>query len=404
MGIFFKNEQYDFQALRGISLTSSGQADICEVLSTCERIKNGKCDSWLSEWTKTADAFRKFGEESLKLNCHESASHSFLRASNYYRIAEFYLNYGCDMELMKKIDKSCTECFNFGIQYSKYDIKPVNIPFERTSLPAHFYKYDSKQNVPTIIALSGNDGTKEELYAIGVCAIERGMNCLILDGPGQGEAIRQRGIPFRYNTETVMAAAIDYLLLHTNVDPGKIIVWGESLGGYFAARAAAFEHRIALCIANGGINDCIAYGKMSGMSIERRNSLFHLLRKNSKRFNRIIKFFMKRSVNMDWIIRHGLFTFQVKTPTEYILSYEPYLLTEGIASKITCPTLITDCENEVNFRKQPEIVYNMLKCPKEYMLFTHEECGGYHCEAGGRLYANDRIFNWIEKTLNDVSN
>lgn len=404
MGIFFRDKQFEFQALRGISLTSSKQADICEVLSTCEKIKNGDCDSWYSEWSKTADRIRKFGEESLKSKYEESASHAFLRASNYYRIAEFYLNYGCDMELMKKIDNLCTQCFNLGVKYGKYNIKSVDIPFEGTSLPGHLYKADSKQNVPTIIAISGNDGTKEELYAIGVCAIKRGMNCLILDGPGQGEAIRRRGIPFRHNTETVITASIDYALENINVDPEKIIVWGESLGGYFVERASAFEHRIAACIANIGINDCIAYGKMSGMNIEKRNFLFNLVKNHSKVINWILKFIMKRSVNMDWVVRHGMFTFQVETPAEYLLAYEPYILTEDIASKITCPTLVTDCEDEINFRKQPKIVYDMLKCSKEYMYFTHEEGAGYHCEAGARLYTNDRIFNWIEKTLYGESN
>jgi hypothetical protein len=308
------------------------------------------------------------------------------------------------MELMTKIDNLCTQSFNLGVKYGKYDIISINIPFEATSLPGHFYKADLKQNVPLIIAISGNDGTKEELYAIGVCAIKRGMNCLILDGPGQGEAIRRRGIPFMYNTETVITAAVEYALQNINVDPQKIIIWGESLGGYFVERAAAFDHRIAACIANTGINDCIAYGKMSGMNIKKRKFLFNLVKKHPKCVNWITKFIMNRSTNMDWVVRHGMFTFQVKTPAEYFLSYEMYLLTEDIASKITCPTLVTDCEDEVNFRKQAKIVYNMLKCPKEYMYFTHEEGTGYHCEVGARLYTNDRIFNWIDKTLYGKSN
>ena len=61
MGLFFKNKHFDYQALRAIATAPVGQADICEITSTCNRIKNGDCISWCAEWKKTADRIRKFG-------------------------------------------------------------------------------------------------------------------------------------------------------------------------------------------------------------------------------------------------------------------------------------------------------------------------------------------------------
>lgn len=209
---------------------------------------------------KTADRLYGFAESCLKDGFKTSASESFLRASNYYRTAEFYLNYGCDKDFMIKVNELSTKSFNLAVQYGPYDIKPVEIPFENTSLPGHFYNAHLK-NAPTVIAISGNDGTKEELYGIGISALSHGMNCLTFDGPGQGEAIRRRNIPFRYNYETAVTPAVDFLLNNLpadSIDPKKIVLWGESLGGYFAPSAATFEKRICACVANGGLYDCLS--------------------------------------------------------------------------------------------------------------------------------------------------
>lgn len=393
MGTFFRNKHFDYQALRAIAGSPAGQADICEVTSTCRRIKNGNCASWRSEWEKTADRIRKYGEECLSAGFPISASESFLRAANYYRTAEFYLNYGSSKEDMDRINQWSTACFNAAVQNGPYHIEPVEIPFEGTSLPGHFYYADMKKTVPTVIALSGNDGTKEELYAVGIGAVKRGMNCLAFDGPGQGETIRRRGIPFRPNYESAVSPAIDFVLQDASVDPDNIILWGESLGGYFAPRAAAFESRISACVANGGLLDCLS------LDPRKRGSILNRVRRHPAVVNLLAGFLMKMSVAFDWRCRHGFLTFGVTAPADYVLKYEPFTL-EGVAQKITCPVLVIGNEDDKKaWQKQAALLYDALQCPKEYLYFTNQESAGSHCQAGCRVYANDRIFNWIETTL-----
>lgn len=296
---------------------------------------------------------------------------------------------------MIKVNELSTKSFNLAVQYGPYDIKPVEIPFENTSLPGHFYNAHLK-NAPTVIAISGNDGTKEELYGIGISALSHGMNCLTFDGPGQGEAIRRRNIPFRYNYETAVTPAVDFLLNNLPadlIDPKKIVLWGESLGGYFAPRAAAFEKRICACVANGGLYDCLS------LNPKKRDNILNSVRKHAKGFNIIGRILMKMSVALDWRCRHGFATFLVDTPADYLLCYEKYCL-DGAASKISCPVLVIGNENDKKaWRDQAEILYDSLECPKDYLLFKNDEGAGYHCEIGCRIYGNDRIFNWIEKTL-----
>jgi 2,6-dihydroxypseudooxynicotine hydrolase len=50
-------------------------------------------------------------------------------------------------------------------------------------------------------------------------------------------------------------AVVDYALERPEVDAERSAIWGTSLGGYYAPRAAAFEKRIKACIALGGPYD-----------------------------------------------------------------------------------------------------------------------------------------------------
>lgn len=108
---------------------------------------------------------------------------------------------------------------------------------------------------------------------------------------------------------------------------------------------------------------------------------------------------MKMSVAFDWRFRHGFLTFGVDTPAEYVLSYKNFCL-DGVTSKISCPVLVIGNESDKKaWNTQSKILYDKLECPKDYLFFTNNEGAGYHCQVGCRIYANDRIFNWIEKTI-----
>ena len=82
-------------------------------------------------------------------------------------------------------------------------------------------------------------------------------------GPFSGQSVHFRHVApepkayalNRYDYEVPSTAALEYLLSRSDVDPDRIAVVGLSLGGYRAARAAAFEHRFAGGVAWGAIWD-----------------------------------------------------------------------------------------------------------------------------------------------------
>ena len=107
---------------------------------------------------------------------------------------------------------------------------------------------------PTLLAHGGYDSTVEELFFYrGEAARRHGWNCLIFDGPGQGSALRVNKLPFRHDWEAVVTPVVDFAHSLRGVDPERIALLGMSMGGYLAPRAAAFEQRIAACVACDGV-------------------------------------------------------------------------------------------------------------------------------------------------------
>jgi dipeptidyl aminopeptidase/acylaminoacyl peptidase len=56
----------------------------------------------------------------------------------------------------------------------------------------------------------------------------------------------------------VVTPVVDQVLGLPAVDPELIALLGISFGGYLASRTAAFGHRLAAFIANGGVFDFMA--------------------------------------------------------------------------------------------------------------------------------------------------
>jgi pimeloyl-ACP methyl ester carboxylesterase len=406
MKVVFQDEQLSFQTLRLLREVSSGQSDVNEVIDTVQKIQEGSYESWCEEWTKTAHRIRNYAEDFLANGHFASAAATFLRASNYYRAAGFYrgimLIDGCSDETkhkLEQLDSDSLECFSKVIQYGKPSIEPIQIPYENASLPGHFYRVLSEEDyqaAPTLVMMTGYDGAKEEMYGYALTALNRGMNCFAFEGPGQGEMIRKKGIPFRPDWENVVTPVIDYLIEELGVNPDKIILWGESMGGYLAPRAAAFEHRIAACVANSGVYDFMGARGPKGMD---RNTYFELISSAPEaEFEATLKKQMASSAQMSWALKHGMYVFQAKNIKDYFLKAKDYYL-GGIAQQIQCPTLITDSENENNFPGQAKRLFESLCCPKNYLLFTKEQGAAEHCEEGAKIFANDCIFSWIEDTL-----
>ncbi|MGW2255457.1 alpha/beta hydrolase family protein [Kitasatospora sp. NPDC001660] len=95
---------------------------------------------------------------------------------------------------------------------------------------------------PVVLVVPGMDSGKEEFHAVVEALLARGAAVLALDGPGQG-ALAATSAP-EPDYHRVVGRVIDALAGREGLDLDRIAVIGLSLGGYYAATAAAHEPRV----------------------------------------------------------------------------------------------------------------------------------------------------------------
>ncbi len=390
---FFESHLYSFQSLRAVAAATSGGADIGECLSAINKIEDGDDESWFKAWN---DLAKRVEAEALEMEAkgHDvSAASAFLRVSNYYRTSEFFLHTNPDDPRILESWGRNKACFLKGIKGKP--ITEVEIPFEGTTLPGYLCLAGEKKG-PLLIVQTGFDGTAEELYfSVAQSALKHGFHCLIFEGPGQGRVIRQQKIPFRPNWETVITPVVDYALALDQVDPEKVALMGISFGGYLVPRALAFEPRVKVGIANGGV---LSFHEI--VLADSPPDFDSMLDQEEARepINREVLSVMEKDAGLRWAVGHGMFTFQVKSPVDWFLMTREYDLRECI-DQIKCKMLVVDSDNDWQMKGQSQKFYDGLRCPKEFMLFRSEEGAGAHCQIGAYALSGERIFSWLEDQL-----
>ena len=254
---FPDNYRWSHGMLGALSTAPWGGAEIDEVHRVGLRIKDhlGDDQVWFREWTAEAERLEAIGNEKAAAGHAHSASAYLLRAALYAQIGERFLH--PKTEASQASYKRSVEVFRkaAGLM-ARPRMEHVEVPYEGVTLPGILVHGDPvpgrKGKAPVMLFLDGFDITKEMQYFKGIPSLTaRGISVLMLDGPGNGEAIRFRNLPLHYQTERHAGAAYDYLAARPEFDPKRIGIMALSLGGYYAPRAASMDQRFACCISWG---------------------------------------------------------------------------------------------------------------------------------------------------------
>ncbi|GAA2273460.1 alpha/beta fold hydrolase [Kitasatospora cystarginea] len=398
--LFPGDAEFRDEALRSFGHIAYGGADFGEVVSTSQRIVEGDYDSWHDEWLATADRVSGEAARDLAAGHPVSARDGFLRASNYYRSAEFFLHGDPrDPRHDHAYDRS-VECFQAAAALFTPRVEPVRIPYEGTTLPGYLYRADTSGTPrPTVVMHNGFDGTAEEMHFFGALAgVERGYTVLVFDGPGQPGPRHREGLVFRPDWENVVGPVLDFALKLPEVDGQRIALLGNSMGGLLAPRAAAFEHRLAAVVALDGVYDL---GPAVTRSIpgERTEVERRLRAEADPQLDALLDHMMATDPVMRWAVNHGMYVMGAPTPRAFGAAYLAYHLRDGIAARIECPALVCEAAGDLFFAGQARQLYDELTCPKTLLEFTADEGADAHCQAGAQKLALARIYNWLDDTL-----
>lgn len=397
MRLLFRDPLFDAQLLRTISHACYGGADFAECLTTARTIPEKDTSTWFTAWMNLADRIRTDAERSLKNRHTVSARDAFLRASNYYRNAYIFHFQSPPLPELPRAYKLHKQTFRQAASLMTPPPDEVQIPYEHTTLRGFFFRAaGSEAPRPTLILNGGYDSTAEECYFWNAAAaLQRGYHCLIFDGPGQGAALIEDGLPFRPDWESVIRPIVDWQHTQPSVDQHRIGIIGLSFGGYLALRAASGEPRIAACVADPGQFSLLDIFKarlpqfMAQHLPELRGLPGTLLRKML--YSRLHK------PTAGWALRRGLWVHGVASLEDYLRVAAEYTLA-GRVERIRCPTLVCCAEDDdlaVSARK----VFDALTCEAEFLTFRRSEGAGEHCEAGARLLFHQRAFDWLDRRL-----
>lgn len=400
MKVAFKDELFAFEFIRNMGFVYYGGADIGEMMATAGRVEEGDFESWFAEWNKTACRILSRADASLGAGHLASAREAYLRASTYFRMAEFYLHGDPADPRILSTSRASQRAYAQAAKLTGSTWEPVEIPYEGTTLPGYFYKVDnSGKPRPTLIFHGGFDSSVEELFYFGAAAANRrGYNCLTFDGPGQGAPMREQKLLFRHDWEAVVTPVVNYVLTRPDVDGDNLALMGMSMGGYLAARAAAFEHRIRAAIYFDGLYDLHA----ATLGMLPKEVVAALDAGETGEGEKIIREIMEKSTYLRWAMTQGVWSFGASSIADFLTKTKLYTV-DDVVGQIQCPSLVLGGEADLFFAGQPQQVYEALQAPKTLYRFTSEDGAENHCQSGALAYLHQIVFNWLDETLSSTT-
>lgn len=372
----------DYRWSMGLLLCLSGApwggAEIDEVnrVGRALRDRVGDDKAWFAEWTRMGDRVFARGRASEQEGHRLTAASCYVRAAHYYQTGERFLHpksEGSD------IYRRSVEIFRKAAGFiSRPRIEPVEVPYGNASLPALFIHPDPGRTggkpSPAMVFFDGFDITKEIQYFKGIPdLVARGIACLIVDGPGNGESVRFRNLPLIAETERYGTAAYEFLAVRPDIDAKRIGVMAISLGGYYAPRAAAFEPRFACCVAWGAQWDYhetwrkrfedLESGKVLSLSVPPEHLMWVLGAPDRKAAMKILEGF-----RLDGIVQRIAC---------------PFLLVHGAGDEQIPLPLAQKCFDAVGSKK------------KTFKVFERKEGGFHHCQVDNVTIGVHYMWDWI---------
>ncbi len=205
-------------------------------------------DGWCEQWCLAGAGHEQLGRAALAGGRDRSAGTHLSQAAVYYHFAKFL--FVDDLDQMRAAHLMAVRCASDALPYLDPPGERVEIPFDGAVLAAVLRRPAGPGPHPLVVLIPGLDSAKEEFRPTEQEFLRRGLATLSVDGPGQGEA--EYDLPVRPDWEVPGAAIVSAAAALPGIDSGRIGLWGVSLGGYYAVRAASGEPRVRACVALSG--------------------------------------------------------------------------------------------------------------------------------------------------------
>jgi pimeloyl-ACP methyl ester carboxylesterase len=363
---FHDDLSLNFQCNRWVQwLGPSAIPEVTELAARCDTYPE-----WIDGFLGLAEAARKADRR--------------LAAAYYDRAAEFFMRPDDPRKLGARTRFVQT-------MRTLFDVSPEAVPYAGSALPA-LDLHPEAETGSTIVIFGGFDSYIEEFLPMLAAMVDAGHRVVVFEGPGQGSALEDHGLPMIPEWERPVSAVLDHYQLT------DVTVIGESLGGGFVIRAAAFEPRITRVVSMDILDDFfeVVSGQIGRGVTPVLRALITL------RAKRIVNAVARRAIARKpvaaWGLQQGMHV--TGTPTAYdFLRSTTTFDTRRISKRVTADVLLLAGADDhyVPLRQLRRQAANLVNARSvTTRTFTAAEQAGNHCQVGNIGAAVRLIQAWLE--------
>jgi pimeloyl-ACP methyl ester carboxylesterase len=243
---YFDDADMDLFFMAALGWGPTGGLDIGQAFEVASRIVDGDPDSWVLAFSQYGSTLNAQADVWKARGWQRQAGEMRLKAFASYRSSWQFALAG---DAFKANYAAHKKAFAAAMTELELPATYFHAPHRGKQLPGIFL-HNARPEAPLVLVIGGADTCFEDLFlTAGRNLFERGYSVALVDLPGQG-ATQADGLYWEADAEHSIASVIDVLVARFGAKPGRIALLGLSLGGYFVARAAGYETRVATVMAS----------------------------------------------------------------------------------------------------------------------------------------------------------
>jgi esterase FrsA len=203
-------------------------------------------DEWAAAWSAIGDRYNARAKSEEAANNKDAARDDYFWAFKYYTTARWPLPNSSGKQ--KAYLAALAAFRNYG-KFLDPPVESISVPFEGKAIAGYIRLPKDVRPAPLVFMINGTDSRKEDEVQGRDTLFRSGIGVVAVDMPGTGESPVKADL----GSERIFSRVLDYLATRPDVDSKRIVAWGVSYGGHWAAQLAYIEKaRIRGAVVQGG--------------------------------------------------------------------------------------------------------------------------------------------------------
>src|SRR5665213_485867 len=134
----FRDEEFDYQLIKAVGVADYGGSTVGECLAVANEITDGSPQSWARGFDELAHRVEAKARDCLEAGHRVSGRDHLLRASTYFRTAEYYVDPAT--EVSRHTGERSRACFVEAGSLMVPPVELVDVPFDGSRLSGYFLR------------------------------------------------------------------------------------------------------------------------------------------------------------------------------------------------------------------------------------------------------------------------